>query len=207
VKIIVLFYSMYGHTYRMAEAEAEGAREVEGGEVHLLQVPELCSEEVLEASGAKEARQAFAHIPTAKSEDLTAADAIIFGTPTRFGMMAAQMREFLDQTGHLWAKGNFINKVGSVFVSSGSLHGGHETTITSFHLNLINYGMIVVGLRPDDPRLENTNKVHGGSPFGAGTIAGQDGKRMPDEDELALARMQGKRVATIAKKLAGLSSA
>jgi NAD(P)H:quinone oxidoreductase type IV len=207
MKIAVVFYSMYGHTYKMAEAVAKGAREIEGAEVQLMQVPELCSEEVLREAGAIETRATFAHIPVAKPADLAAADAIIFGTPTRFGMMAAQMREFLDQTGHLWAKGAFINKVGSVFVSSGSLHGGHETTITSFHLNLLNYGMIVVGLRPDNAKLESTDKVHGGSPFGAGTISGHDGRRMPSDDELDLARIQGRRVAVITKILQGAPGA
>jgi NAD(P)H:quinone oxidoreductase type IV len=201
MNIVVLFYSMYGHVYRMAEAVAAGAREVDGAEVRLLQVPELCSEEELEASGAKKAREAFAHIPTATVEDLADADAIIFGTPTRFGNMAAQMREFLDQTGHLWARGAFIDKVGSVFVSSGSQHGSHETTITSFYLNLISYGMIIVGLRPDDPRLEAMDEIHGGSPYGAGTIAGIDGRRLPSEKELAMARAQGSRVAAVTKRL------
>jgi NAD(P)H dehydrogenase (quinone) len=144
-KIQVVFYSMYGHVYKMAEAIAAGAREVSGAEVSIHQVPELVPDEVLEQSGAKAARAAFAHIPIIKPEQLAQADAIIFGTPTRFGNMAAQMRNFLDQTGALWMSGGLIGKVGSVFTSTASQHGGQETTITSFHTTLLHQGMIVVG--------------------------------------------------------------
>ena len=136
MKVKVVFYSMYGHTYRMAEAVADGAREVEGAEVELLQVPELVPEDVLEQSGAKKARDTFAHVPVAKPDDLADADALIFGTPTRFGNMCAQMRNFLDQTGLLWAKNALVGKVGSVFTSTGTQHGGQETTLTSFHTTL-----------------------------------------------------------------------
>jgi len=142
----IVFYSMYGHIYKMAEAVAEGAREIEGASVDLLQVPELVPDSVLEKSGAKQAREAFAHIPIAKPQDLLESDAIIFGTPTRFGNMCGQMRNFLDQTGGLWAQNAFIGKVGSVFTSSATQHGGQETTIISFHFTLLHLCMIIVGM-------------------------------------------------------------
>jgi NAD(P)H dehydrogenase (quinone) len=201
-KVKVVFYSMYGHTHRMAEAIAAGAREVEGVRVEILQVPELVPDEVLERSGAKKARQAFAHIPTAKPDDLADADAIIFGVPTRFGNMCAQMRNFLDQTGLLWAKNALVGKVGSVFTSSNAQHGGQETTITSFHSTLLHLGMIIVGLPYSESRQSTVNEITGGSPYGAGTIAGPDGSRMPSENELAIASFQGRHVAAIARKLA-----
>jgi NAD(P)H dehydrogenase (quinone) len=204
MKVKVVFYSMYGHIYRMAEAVAEGAREVDGAKVELLQVPELVPEAVLEKSGAKKARQAFAHIPVAKVTDLVDADAIIFGAPTRFGNMCAQMRNFLDQTGGLWAQNTLVGKVGSVFTSSNTQHGGQETTITSFHTTLLHLGMIIVGLPYSETRQTRMDEITGGSPYGASTIAGGDGSRMPSENELAMARFQGRHVATIAKKLAGV---
>lgn len=203
MKLKVVFYSMYGHIYRMAEAVAEGAREVEGVEVKLLQVPELVPDQVLEKSGAKKARETFAHIPIAKPEDLADADAIIFGTPTRFGNMCAQMRNFLDQTGGLWSRGALVGKVGSVFSSSNTQHGGQETTITSFHTTLLHHGMIIVGLPYSETRQMTMAEITGGSPYGASTICGSDGSRMPSENELAMARFQGRHVATIARKLAG----
>ena len=203
MKIKIVFYSMYGHIYSVAEAVAEGAREVDGAEVELLQVPELIPEEVLERSGAKEAREAFAHIPIAKPSDLVDADAIIFGTPTRFGNMCAQMRNFLDQTGGLWAKNALVGKVGSVFTSSGTQHGGQETTLVSFHITLLHHGMIIVGLPYSESRQNTLDEITGGSPYGATTIAALDGSRMPSENELAMARFQGRHVASIAKKLAG----
>jgi len=203
MKLKVVFYSMYGHIYRMAEAVAEGAREVEGVEVKLLQVPELVPDQVLEKSGAKKARETFAHIPIAKPEDLADADAIIFGTPTRFGNMCAQMRNFLDQTGGLWSRGALVGKVGSVFSSSNTQHGGQETTITSFHTTLLHHGMIIVGLPYSETRQMTMAEITGGSPYGASTICGGDGSRMPSENELAMARFQGRHVATIARKLAG----
>src|ERR1044071_8127442 len=169
----VVFYSMYGHLYQMAEAVAAGAREVAGAEVTLLQVPELVPDEALERTGAKAARQAFAHIPIARPDQLAGADAIIFGTPTRFGNMCAQMRNFLDQTGGLWAKGALIGKVGSVFASTGTQHGGQETTITSFHTTLLHHGMIIVGVPYSCQELSNMNEITGGSPYGAGTVAGR----------------------------------
>jgi len=203
MKIKIVFYSMYGHIYRMAEAVAEGARQVERAEVELLQVPELVPDVVLEKSGAKKAQEAFAHIPVAKTSDLADADAVIFGTPTRFGNMCAQMRNFLDQTGGLWAKNALVGKVGSVFTSSGTQHGGQETTLISFHITLLHHGMIIVGLPYSEARQNTVDEITGGSPYGATTIAALDGSRMPSENELAIARFQGKHVAGIAKKLAG----
>jgi len=203
VKIKVVFYSMFGHIYKLAEAVAEGAREVEGAEVELLQVAELVPDDVLEKSGAKKAREVFAHIPTANPSDLEDADAIIFGTPTRFGNMCAQMRNFLDQTGGLWAQGALIGKVGSVFTSTGTQHGGQETTLTSFHITLLHHGMVIVGLPYSEARQMTLDEVTGGSPYGATTIAGTDGSRMPSENELAMARFQGRHVADIARRLAG----
>jgi NAD(P)H:quinone oxidoreductase type IV len=201
MKIQIVFYSMYGHTYRMAEAVAEGARGVEGAEVSLVQVAELVSPEALARTGADKARQAFAHIPLAEVDRLAQAEAVIFGTPTRFGNMCAQMRNFLDQTGGLWAKGGLIGKVGSVFTSTATQHGGQETTITSFHTTLLHHGMIIVGIPYSEPGLSVINEVTGGSPYGASTLAGPDGSRQPSENELTLARFQGKRVAEITKRL------
>ena len=199
--IQIVFYSMYGHIYTMAEAMAEGVRSIEGCRVELLQVPELMPEEVLEKYGAKAARAAFAHVSTATVEKLAAADAIIFGTPTRFGNMCAQMRNFLDQTGGLWMKGALVGKVGSVFASTGTQHGGQETTITSFHSTLLHHGMIVVGVPYAEARLTNMTEITGGTPYGATTLAGADGSRQPSENELAIARYQGAHVARIAAKL------
>ena len=203
MKVRVIFYSMYGHIYRMAEAVAEGAREVEGAEVELLQVPELGPDEALEKSGAKKAREAFAHLPVARPKELGDADAIVFGTPTRFGNMCAQMRNFLDQTGGLWSQNALVGKIGSVFTSTATQHGGQETTITSFHTTLLHHGMIIVGLPYSETRQTTVDEITGGSPYGASTIAAGDGSRMPSENELAMARFQGRHVATIARKLAG----
>lgn len=202
-KIQIVFYSMYGHIYTMAEAVAAGARSVEGCEVELLQVAELVPDAVLEQSGAKAARAAFAQVPVAEVAHLAEADAIIFGTPTRFGNMAAQMRNFLDQTGKLWMEGGLVGKVGSVFASTASQHGGQETTITSFHTTLLHHGMIIVGVPYAEQRLLNMEEISGGTPYGATTLAGADGSRKPSENELAIARYQGAHVAKIAKKLKG----
>lgn len=200
-RIQVVFYSMYGHVYRMAEAVVAGARQVEGAEVTLYQVPELVPEDVLESSGASAARQAFAHVPLAEPDRLAEADGILFGTPTRFGNMAAQMRNFLDQTGGLWAKGALVGKVGSVFTSTATQHGGQETTITSFHSTLLHHGMIVVGVPYSEPRLVKMDEITGGTPYGASTLAAPDGSRQPTENELAIARFQGRHVAEIALRL------
>jgi NAD(P)H dehydrogenase (quinone) len=202
-KIQVVFYSMYGHVYRLAEAVAEGARQVPNTEVVLYQVPEFVPEKELEKSGAKAARQAFAHISVAQPSVLAEADAIIFGTPTRFGNMCAQMRNFLDQTGSLWGKGALIGKVGSVFASTGTQHGGQETTITSFHTTLLHHGMIVVGVPYSQQGLLNMKEITGGTPYGATTLADADGSRQPTENELTIARFQGKHVADITRKLCG----
>jgi len=201
VKVQVLFYSMYGHIYKMAEAVAAGAREVPGTEVSLYQVAELVPDEALEKSGAQAARATFAHIPIATPAQLAEADAIIFGTPTRFGNMCAQMRNFLDQTGQLWAKGALVGKVGSVFTSTATQHGGQETTITSFHSTLLHHGMIIVGVPYSEQRLLNMSEITGGSPYGASTLAAGDGSRQPSENELAIARFQGRHVAEIARRL------
>src|SRR3972149_5672677 len=166
-KIQVIFYSMYGHVYKMAEAIAAGAREVPGSAVSLYQVSELMPDDVLEKSGAKAARAAFSHSPTMKVEQLVDADAIIFGTGTRFGNMTAQMRNFLDQTGGLWMKGALVGKVGSVFTSTASQHGGQETTITSFRSTLLHHGMIVVGVPYAEQRLLTMDEISGGPPSGA----------------------------------------
>ncbi len=201
-KVHVVFYSMYGHLYTIAEAVASGAREVPNTQVQLFQVPELIPADVLQKYGAAAARAAFAHVPVMKPEQLAEADAIIFGTPTRFGNMAAQMRNFLDQTGQLWLKGGLIGKVGSVFVSTASQHGGQETTITSFHTTLLHHGMIIVGVPYSQQGLLTMSEISGGSPYGASTLAGGDGKRTPSANELAIAKFQGKHVAEIAAKLA-----
>ena len=201
MKIKVIFYSMYGHTYRLAEAIAEGAREFQGSEVQLLQVPELVPAEVLEKSGAKKAREVFSHISYAKPIDMVNADAIIFGTPTRFGNMCAQMHNFLDQTGGLWVQNAFVGKVGSVFTSSSTQHGGQEATIITFYITLLHLGMIVVGLPYSEVRQTTMSEITGGSPYGASSVSGASGGRMPSENELAMARFQGKHVASIASRL------
>lgn len=201
IKVQIVFYSMYGHVYQLAEAVAEGARGVANTEAALYQVAELIPDNVLEKSGAKAARKVFAHIPVAQPDKLADADAIIFGTPTRFGNMCAQMRNFLDQTGSLWAKGALIGKVGSVFASTGTQHGGQETTITSFHSTLLHHGMIIVGVPYSQQGLLNMKEITGGTPYGATTLAGADGSRQPSENELAIARFQGQHVAEIAGKL------
>ncbi|MBX7166098.1 MAG: NAD(P)H:quinone oxidoreductase [Pirellulales bacterium] len=203
MKVHVVFYSTYGHVYQMAESVAAGAREVEGAEVELFQVPELMPEAALEKSGAKATRATFAQVPVIQPGQLADADAIIFGTPTRFGNMAAQMRNLLDQTGGLWAQGKLIGKVGSVFTSTGTQHGGHESTITSFHTTLLHHGMIIVGVPYSCQELVNMTEITGGSPYGAGTLAGGDGSRRPTENELAIARFQGRHVAEITRKLVG----
>src|SRR5512136_2624514 len=201
-RVLVLYYSMYGHIYRMAEAVAEGAKEVPGTDVTLRRVPETLSDEILGKMGALDAQKAMAHIPVCRVDELPAADAIIFGTPTRFGNMCGQMRQFLDATGQLWAKGALVGKVGSVFASSATQHGGQESTILSFHTPLLHQGMIVVGLPYSFQGQTRIDEITGGSPYGASTIAGGRGERMPSENELAAASFQGKHVATVASKLA-----
>ena len=203
MKIQVVFYSMYGHIWKLAEAVAEGARGVSGAEVSLFKVPELVPDAALERTGAKEVRAQFADIPVIRPDQLVEADAIIFGTPTRFGNMCAQMRNFLDQTGGLWFQGKLIGKVGSVFTSTATQHGGQESTILSTHTVLLHQGMVIVGLPYSFQGQMSLSEITGGSPYGASTIAAGDGSRQPSENELAGARFQGKHVAGIAAKLAG----
>lgn len=195
-KILVLYYSMYGHVETMAGAVAEGARSVEGTETTIKRVPDLVPEEVARKAGAKLDQTA----PIATVDELPKYDAIIFGTPTRFGNMCAQMRNFLDQTGRLWLSGGLAGKVASVFTSTATQHGGQETTITSFHSTLLHQGMIIVGVPYTCQELLNMDEITGGSPYGAGTLAGGDGSRQPSENELKIARFQGRHVAEIAKK-------
>ena len=202
MKVLIVYYSMYGHIHRMAEAMAEGVKEVKGAEAVMRRVPETLPEEVLQKMGALEAHKAFAHVPICKVDELASADAIIFGTPTRFGNMCGQMRQFLDATGQLWVKGALVGKVGSVFTSSATQHGGQESTLLSFHITLLHQGMIVVGLPYAFQEQMRIDEITGGSPYGASTIAGTKGERMPSANELAAARFQGKHVATIASKLA-----
>ena len=203
MKVLVVFYSTYGHVYKMAEAIVEGTGEVGGAEVELRRVPETLPEDVLEKMGAVEAQNAFAHIPVCTVEELANADAVIFGTPTRFGNMCGQMRQFLDATGQLWAKGALVGKVGSVFTSTATQHGGQESTLLTFHVTLLHHGFVVVGLPYAFQGQMNNDEITGGSPYGASTIAGTQGERTPTENELAGARFQGKHVASIAAKLAG----
>ncbi len=200
-RIQVVFYSMYGHIHKMAEAIAAGARAIEDTEVTLLQVAEIIPDDVLLLSGARETRKAFAHVPVAEPAKLANADAIIFGTPTRFGNMCSQMRNFLDQTGPLWVNGGLVGKVGSVFTSTATQHGGQETTITSFHHTLIHHGMIIVGVPYIEQKLLNMDEISGGSPYGASTLTRGDGSRQPSDNELAIARFQGMHVADIARRV------
>jgi NAD(P)H dehydrogenase (quinone) len=202
MKVLIVYYSMYGHIYQMAQAVAEGAKEVSGAEVVLRRVPETLSGEILGKMGAIEAQKKMAHIPVCTVEELGTADAIIFGTPTRFGNMCGQMRQFLDATGKLWQNGTLVGKVGSVFTSSATQHGGQESTILSFHITLLHQGFVVVGLPYTFQGQMRIDEITGGSPYGASTIAGGQGERMSSENELAAARFQGKHVATIASKLA-----
>jgi NAD(P)H dehydrogenase (quinone) len=197
-KVLVLYYSTYGHVETMAEAVAAGARSVPGAEVVVKRVPELMSDDVARNAGVKLDQRA----PIARPEELTDYDAVIFGTPTRFGNMAAQMRNFLDQTGGLWATGALIGKVGSVFAATATQHGGQEATLLSFHTTLLHLGMVVVGLPYSAQGQMRLDEVTGGSPYGATTIAGGKGERQPSANELELARFQGRHVAEIAGALA-----
>jgi NAD(P)H dehydrogenase (quinone) len=202
MKVLIVYYSMYGHIHHMAHAVAEGAKRVRGAEVVLRRVPETLSEEILGKMGAIEAQKKMVHIPVCTVEELGTADAILFGTPTRFGNMCGQMRQFLDATGELWQNGTLVGKVGSVFASSATQHGGQESTILSFHITLLHLGFVVVGLPYTFQGQMRIDEITGGSPYGASTIAGGQGQRMPSENELAAGRFQGEHVATIASKLA-----
>lgn len=195
-KILVLYYSMYGHVETMAKAVAEGASSVKGIDVTIKRVPDLMPEDAARKAGAKLDQAAS----IATTAELPNYDAIIFGTPTRFGNMCAQMRNFLDQTGGLWADGKLVGKVGSVFTSTGTQHGGQETTITSFHTTLFHHGMIVVGVPYSCKELTNMGEITGGTPYGASTLAGSDGSRQPSANEIKIARFQGAHVAEVAKK-------
>lgn len=195
-RVLVLYYSMYGHIETMAKAVAEGVRSVKNTEVIIKRVPDLVPEEVARKVGAKLDQAA----PIAAVEELPNYDAIIFGTPTRFGNMCAQMRNFLDQTGQLWLNGSLIGKVGSVFTSTATQHGGQETTITSFHTTLLHHGMIIVGVPYSCQEIMNMREITGGSPYGASTLADRDGSRQPSENEIKIARFQGAHVAEVARK-------
>ncbi|MDD2699693.1 MAG: NAD(P)H:quinone oxidoreductase [Sideroxydans sp.] len=196
-KVLVLYYSAYGHIETMAQAVAAGVREVEDCESTIKRVPELVPEEVALKSGLKLDQAA----PIAQPNELSDYDAVIFGSPTRFGNMAAQMRNFLDQTGGLWMKGSLIGKVGSVFTSSATQHGGQESTILSFHTTLLHHGMVIVGVPYSCAEQMRIDEITGGSPYGASTIAGGDGKRMPSANELHIARFQGSHVAKLTRQL------
>jgi NAD(P)H dehydrogenase (quinone) len=202
MKILIVFYSTYGHVYKMAQAVAEGVKTVKGAEVEIRRVPETLSQEVLEKMGAVGAQKAFSQIPECTVDELTEADAVIFGTPTRFGNMCGQMRQFLDATGQLWANGSLVGKVGSVFTSTATQHGGQESTILTFHVTLLHHGFVVVGLPYTFQGQMRMDEITGGSPYGASTIAGGDGSRLPSDNELEAARFQGKHVAGIAARLA-----
>jgi len=202
MKLLILYYSQFGHIHRMAQAVAEGARSVPGTEVALMRVPETLPQEVLEKTGAAAFQKEFSKVPVATPRDVTGFDAIIFGTPTRFGNMCGQMRQFFDATGGIWKAGALCGKVGSVFTSSGTQHGGQESTILSVHTTLLHHGMVIVGLPYTFEGQTRTDEVMGCSPYGASTIAGNGGNRWPSEAELEGARYQGRHVAEIASRLA-----
>lgn len=201
--VLIVYYSMYGHVHRLAQAVADGVKEVAGAEAILRRVPETLPEEVLERMGALEFQKSLASVPVCRVDELASADTIIFGTPTRFGNMCGQMRQFLDATGGLWSQGALVGKVGSVFTSCGTQHGGQESTILTFHVTLLHQGMIVAGLPYSFEGQMRSDEVSGGSPYGASTIAGSRGERTPTENELAGARFQGRYVADIAARLKG----
>ncbi|KHE91430.1 p-benzoquinone reductase [Candidatus Brocadiaceae bacterium S225] len=201
MKVLVVYYSLYGHVYRLGQEVMEGARSVEGVEVDMRRVPETLSRDVLEKMGAVDAQEKQSHIPICTTDELAEADAIVFGTPTRFGNMCGQMRQFLDSTGQLWMSGSLVGKVGSVFVSTNTQHGGQESTILSFHTTLLHQGMVIVGLPYAFKGQMTMDEITGCSPYGSSTIANTDGSRMPSDNELAGARFQGEHVARIARKL------
>jgi NAD(P)H dehydrogenase (quinone) len=203
MNVLVVYYSMYGHIHRMAHAVAEGVESVDGARAQLRRVPETLPDDVLQKMGALEAQKRLADVAIAAVDDLGKADAIVFGTPTRFGNMCGQMRQFLDATGGLWMSGALVGKVGSVFTSSNTQHGGQESTILSVHTTLLHHGMVIVGLPYTFDGQMRINEITGCSPYGASTIAGADGKRMPSDNELAGARFQGNHVASLATKLVG----
>jgi NAD(P)H:quinone oxidoreductase type IV len=201
-KIQIIFHSTYGHVWKLAEAVAEGARGVAGTDVQVFQVAETLSAEILGKMGAIEAKKAFAHVPIADPKQLAEADAIILGTPTRYGSAAAQIQAFLDATASLWVAGTLIGKVGSAFTSTASQHGGQETTIMSIATFFFHQGMVICGVPYSSAELLTLDEMSGGTPYGATTIAGPRGERHPSANELTIARAQGRHVATIATKLA-----
>lgn len=201
-KVQVIFHSTYGHVWRVAEAVAEGCREVGGAQVQVLRVPETLSADVLAKMGATDAQKAFAHVPVADPKNLADADAIILGTPTRYGAATAQMRAFLDATGGLWMSGALIGKVGSAFTSTASQHGGQETTLLAMSTFFFHMGMVIAGVPYSTQELLRLDEVSGGTPYGASTIAGPRGERQPTANELAIARAQGRYVTGVAAKLA-----
>ncbi len=203
MKILVLCYSLYGHVYKLAKAVAGGAEEVEGSETDLKRVPETLPEKVIEEMGASGFQENFRKVPVCAPGELAGYDAVIFGTPTRFGNMCGQMRQFMDATGPLWADGSLVGKIGSVFTSSNTQHGGQESTILSFHTTLLHHGMLIAGLPYAFGGQMRTDEITGGSPYGISTVAGGEGERTPTENELSGARFQGRHVAELAKKLAG----
>lgn len=202
-KVNVIFYSTYGHMYQMAQAALEGVNSVDGVEGQLLRIAENVPQEVLEAMGAVEAQKAFAHVPLAGNDDLVAAQGFVFALPTRFGNMPSQAKSFFDATGPLWATGALVDKVAGVMTSSATQHSGQESTILATQIVLQHHGMVIAGLPQNTPELGETSKVQGGSYYGATTIAGADGSRMPSTEELALARLQGQRIARLTQKLHG----
>lgn len=203
MKVLILFHSLYGHIATLANAVAEGARTVPGINVQIKRIPETLSPDIINKMGATASQEALASIPVATYDDLIAADGIIFGTPTRFGNMSAQMKQFLDGTGQLWATNALVGKVGSVFTSTATQHGGQESTILSFHTVLLHHGFIIVGLPYSFNGQKGVDEITGCSPYGASTITGGDGARMPSANELDGARFQGKHVASIVAKLKG----
>ncbi|MBE1425311.1 NAD(P)H dehydrogenase (quinone) [Desulfomicrobium macestii] len=203
MKMLIIYYSAYGHIRTMAEAAAAAALEIPGVEVTLRRVSETLSDDILAKMGALEAAKAQADVPVVTVEELAEADAVLFGTPTRFGNMTAQMRQFLDSTGGLWMKGALVGKPGGVFASSATQHGGQESTILSFHTYLLHQGMVVVGLPYAFQGQMRIDEITGGSPYGASTIAGGDGSRQPSENELEGVRFQARHLAEIGLKLKG----
>lgn len=202
MKTLILFYSTYGHVYKLAEAVAEGAREVEGNDVVIKRVPETLPKDLLDKIGATEAQKAFSHIPVATPQELEQYDAIIIGTPTRYGNVCGQIQAYLDSTGALWAEGKLVGKVGGCFVSTATQHGGQETTLRALQTELMHHGMVIVGLPYAWQGQMGHHEVTGGTPYGASTVAGGQGERQPSANELEGARYQGRHSAQIAKKLA-----
>ncbi len=203
MNVLIVYYSLYGHVAAMAQAAAEGVDQVPGMVGALRRVPETLTPEIIEKMGATEAQKSLSLVPVCTLKELEEADAILFGTPTRFGNMCGQMRQFLDATGQLWVRGALVGKPAGVFCSTATQHGGQETTLVSFMCTLLHQGMVIVGLPYTYQGLTRMDEVTGGTPYGASTLAGPDGSRKPTENELAGARFQGRHLAEITKKLRG----